>query len=470
MASIEVTGSLRRSVSSTPFCSSASTRLSLRAAVTISGTSASSRRVNAVDSTGSSAASAAGSGGASLRSRAKMPSTSGRSCVVAGAVREQGDDVGVALLAGARLRGVSAASRRPPRRSQARRVTSSVATVSDASAGVVGGRAGSVFGGVGRVARRLGFGGARRRSSRSSRAPRRCPRPGRVRPAAPPPRSSIACVSSSFDAGTINGTGPVVGGEAHELVGAGRPLQLGRDVDRDQPGALEHLQQAVAAVGQLLDVLARQLRAALEIGQHALAIGPRLGHHLAALLLGVGDLGLGVALRLLAVAGRLDLGVLAHAVGLVVGFAHHARGVLLGPHLDLRGRLARRLEHPQRLLAEHAGDGLVVELGAPRRRRPGGPQLGLELPLALLQPPQLGGDRREEGAHLVGIEATTGRGEPGLGHGRGRGRVRTRQRGTHSAKRKQPAPPGRGNQASGADLPPSRSRGLPAPRRAWTRG
>ena len=53
------TGSLRRSVSSTPFCSSASTRLSLRAAVTISGTSASSRRSKIVSALPSTSATAA---------------------------------------------------------------------------------------------------------------------------------------------------------------------------------------------------------------------------------------------------------------------------------------------------------------------------------------------------------------------------------------------------------------------------
>ena len=75
-------------------------------------------------------------------------------------------------------------------------------------------------------------------------------------------------------------------------------------------------------MGQLLDVLAGELGAAFEVGQHPLAIGPRLVDHLAALLLGERHLGLGLALGVVAPAGGLDLGLLAHPVGVVVGLAH----------------------------------------------------------------------------------------------------------------------------------------------------
>ena len=48
-------------------------------------------------------------------------------------------------------------------------------------------------------------------------------------------------------------------GEADVLVGAADALQLGRDVDGDEPRPLEHLQQPVAAVGELVDVLAGEV-------------------------------------------------------------------------------------------------------------------------------------------------------------------------------------------------------------------
>ena len=55
----------------------------------------------------------------------------------------------------------------------------------------------------------------------------------------------------------------------------------------------------------------------------------------------------------LAAASGFDLGLFAHALRLVGGFAQHAGGVLLGPDLDLRCGLAGRGQDARGFLAEH---------------------------------------------------------------------------------------------------------------------
>ena len=72
---------------------------------------------------------------------------------------------------------------------------------------------------------------------------------------------------------------------------------------------------------ELLDLLAGHLAATGEFAEHTLAVGAGLVHHVAALLLGHLQLGLGVGGRVLATAGRFDLGLLAQALRLVGGLA-----------------------------------------------------------------------------------------------------------------------------------------------------
>ena len=83
--------------------------------------------------------------------------------------------------------------------------------------------------------------------------------------------------------------------EVDVLVGLAERRDLGDHVDGGQAGPLERLEQAVATVQQLLDLLAGQLAPPRQLAEHALAVGPRLVDHLAALLLGRRQLGLGVA-------------------------------------------------------------------------------------------------------------------------------------------------------------------------------
>ena len=189
------TGSLRRNVSSTPFCSSASTRLSLRAAVTISGTSASSRRVKTE----------------SHRHRPRRPRP-----------------------------------RRPRRRRPQPRRPVGCRHPTSAEAGEevvdVGGRA------------------VRSSISSISSISRIAADRAVIRRRRTPARLSIEDTSPSLQAGTISGTGPVVGAKSTNSSGSPTRCSLGDDVDGDQARPLEHLQQPVAPVDQLLDVLARELR------------------------------------------------------------------------------------------------------------------------------------------------------------------------------------------------------------------
>ena len=204
--------------------------------------------------------------------------------------------------------------------------------------------------------------------------------------------------------------------QVHELIRTVDRLEIRRDIDGHQAGPLEHLQQAVATVQQFFDLMAGERGAALEVGQDPLAIRARLVDHLAALLLGQRHLGLGVGGRVVALTRHFDLGLLTNPVGLLGRLTNHAGGVLLGTDLDLRGRLTGGVQHPQRLLAQHRGDRLVVEFERLRQSRTGRVQLGFELALALLEPCQFGGDRTQEGPDFVLVVPAPGRGEPRLGH------------------------------------------------------
>ena len=180
---------------------------------------------------------------------------------------------------------------------------------------------------------------------------------------------------------------------------------------------------------ELLDLLAGHLPAARQLGQHALAIRARLVHHLATLLLGHLDLGLGVGRRIGPAPSGLDLGLFAQALHLVGGFAQQAGGALLGSRLDLCCGLARGVQDARRLLAEHPGDELLVERHRRRRCAPlRGAQLAFEEALTLLQAGQLGRHHPQELTDLVGFEPLTRRRER-------RRRDRTRRRGVGTGER-----------------------------------
>ena len=156
---------------------------------------------------------------------------------------------------------------------------------------------------------------------------------------------------------------------------------------------------------ELFDLLAGHLAATGELAQHPLAVGAGFVDHVAALLLGHRQLGFGIGGGVLATAGSFDLGFLAHPLGLVGGLAQHARRVLLGADLDLRGGLACGGEDARRLLAEQPGDDFFVECDVGVRVTAlGRAQLALEELLPLLQPGQFGGDHAQEVAHIGLLE------------------------------------------------------------------
>ena len=193
---------------------------------------------------------------------------------------------------------------------------------------------------------------------------------------------------------------------------------------------------------ELLDLLAGEVAAAGQLAEHALAVGAGLLDHLAALLLGHRQLGLGVGGGVAAPAGGLQLGLLADPPGLVAGLAQQLGGAVLGPAADRRAALAGGLQDARRLLAEQARRRLVVERqpSVDDRAGLGGAQLALEEPLALLQAGQLGGDHAQEVADLLLVEAAPRGAERRVGHaGRGR-RIGARERDGHGAKRKRGAP------------------------------
>ena len=219
--------------------------------------------------------------------------------------------------------------------------------------------------------------------------------------------------------GTITGTGPVVGERLTYSSGSPSGCEFGDHVDSDQPGPFERLQQTISAVQQLFDLLAGQLASTCQLAEHSLAIRPGLVDHLATLLLGHRQLGLGVGSGIRAPPRRLDLGFLAHAGRLVARLGEELRCALLGLLTDLCGALAGGGEHACGLLAQQPGERLLVELH--RREigiRLGGAQLALEEPLALLQPAELGSDHAEELADLALVETAAAGSEGGVGNRR----------------------------------------------------
>ena len=120
---------------------------------------------------------------------------------------------------------------------------------------------------------------------------------------------------------------------------------------------------------QLLDLLAGQLAAARQLGEHPLAVGAGLLDHLPTLLLGHRQLGLGVGGGVGAAAAGLEVGLLAQPLGLVGGLAQQPRRAVLGLDADRRAALAGGLQEARRLLAEQAGGRVLVH-----RRTVAGPE------------------------------------------------------------------------------------------------
>jgi hypothetical protein len=169
----------------------------------------------------------------------------------------------------------------------------------------------------------------------------------------------------------------------------------------------------------LLDLLACEFASAGELTQHPLAVGAGLIDHLATLLLGHRQFGLGVGGGVRTSARCLDLCFLSHAGGLVAGLAQQLRGALLGFLADLGGALARRRQHPRGLLAEQPRERLLVELHRGQVGvRLGDSEFTFEEPFALLQTPEFGCDHAQEVADLCLVEAATAGAECSVGNRR----------------------------------------------------
>ncbi len=177
--------------------------------------------------------------------------------------------------------------------------------------------------------------------------------------------------------------------------------QFSHHIDGHEARTLECLQQPITPVHQLFDLLAGQFAATSQLAEHTLAIRTGLVDHLATLLLGHDELGFGVGRRILASTCRLDFGFFAQTLGLVGGLAEHPRRGVLGANLDLRRRLACRLQDACGLFAEHSGDDFLVErhdrIGGATLRRA---QLAFEELFALLQAGHLGSDHPQQIPHL----------------------------------------------------------------------
>ena len=184
---------------------------------------------------------------------------------------------------------------------------------------------------------------------------------------------------------------------------------------------------------QLLDLLAGHLAATGHVAEHPLAVGTRLVHHLAALLLGHLQLGLGVGRCVAASAGRFDLGLLAHPLGLVGGLAQQTTGAFLGADLDLRRRFACRLQDARCLFTQHAGDDIFVECRCRHRAALVGAHFAFEEPFTFLQARQFGGDHAQKFANLGGFEALAGIGERRRGYGTRRRGIGARERQSHQS-------------------------------------
>ncbi len=170
---------------------------------------------------------------------------------------------------------------------------------------------------------------------------------------------------------------------------------------------------------QLFDLFAGEFAATGEFAEDAVAVRTRLVDHLAALLFGHRQLGLGVRGGVRAAARRLDLGLLADAGRLVARLTQHLRGALLGLLADLGSAFAGGGEHAGRLLTEQPGQCLVVELHRGQVGiRLGRAELALEEALAFLQTPEFGGHHAQEIPDLPLVETAAAGAERGVGNRR----------------------------------------------------
>ena len=210
------------------------------------------------------------------------------------------------------------------------------------------------------------------------------------------------------------------------------PHQFADDVVGGDPCALESIEQPVAAVEQLLDLCAGRIATTAQLGQHLLAVLTSLVDHVATLLLGHVDLGLGITGGILADAGRLEHGRLADPGGILGRLLDEPGRGLLGPLADLRAGIACRRQHSCSLFSEQRGDRLFVQ--PPGSRHATGlhrAQLVLQEPLTLLQSRQFGRHHSQEITDLALVEPASSDGERSRSNRRGRRWIRSGERNGH---------------------------------------
>ena len=118
------------------------------------------------------------------------------------------------------------------------------------------------------------------------------------------------------------------------LVELAERCELGHHVDGHEPRPFEGLHQPVAAVQQLVDLLAGEVAPLGQLPERPLAVGARLLHHLPALLLGHGDLRLGIGVGVAQPLRRLGLGGVAELLGRLRRLLDRPLGGLLGLDAD----------------------------------------------------------------------------------------------------------------------------------------
>jgi hypothetical protein len=142
------------------------------------------------------------------------------------------------------------------------------------------------------------------------------------------------------------------------------------------------------------------------MGGHFCTLKVCVPNHLATLLLGHLELGLGVGRCVGAASRGLGVGFLTDPCGLIARLHQHLRAAAFGLVADLVGGLASRRQHARHLLAEQTGQRGVVEIdGIQIGVRLGVAQLALEEPFAFLETAQLRRNHPQEVAHLTLIEA-----------------------------------------------------------------
>ena len=150
--------------------------------------------------------------------------------------------------------------------------------------------------------------------------------------------------------------------QIHVLARFAQRCELGHHFDCRDARTLECLQQTIAPVDELFNLLTCQLTTTRQFAQHTLAIGTCLVHHVAALLLGHLHFGFGVGRRVLTATSRLDLGLLTKALSFVGCFAQQPGAAVFGAGLDLHCGFTRRLQYACSFFAEQTRCRVVVHL------------------------------------------------------------------------------------------------------------